>query len=262
MLFIHVGKSTRNKCTFWVAEGSTSSTQYTLIKHSSQTIVLYIKKHKDFTDDHSSTLLCLTHLLDLKSINYIMVNTGLNLVSLMNNKLTRWKTWITTPAFASHRPSAEPNLFILDLGADLLSSLPVNIFIVTTIRGQEAFSATFHAKQQENTGGSGTKHGDLYSGWIISSHVSVRLNPWQLKDVRLPATQPLQHFSCLKLHSKKTKILLSSKNWWLLVWWLNITLISWCLRHWCYFSFLQCWSLCVDVQHLESDLWNMQQPET
>lgn len=48
--------------------------------------------------------------------------------------------------------------------ADLLSSLPVNIFIVTTIRGQEAFSATFHAKQQQNTGGSGTKHADLYSG--------------------------------------------------------------------------------------------------
>lgn len=50
-----------------------------------------------------------------------------------------------------------------------LSRLPVKIFTITTIRGQEAFLTTSHVNNRENTGASATKHGHLCNRSIFLS---------------------------------------------------------------------------------------------
>lgn len=101
-----------------------------------------------------------------------------------------------------------------------------------------------HSKQPD-TGGSSIKHSLLCEGRaleVFSSRVSERLNPWQLKEVRLTGAQPLQHFICLKLQpgeeDKDTVIT-------------DAALLPFSVGP-CVLTFSQ----------PESDLWDMQQPET
>ena len=113
------------------------------------------------------------------------------------------KLMFTIRATCAARPSPpEPKLFILGPHTDLIFSLPMKR-PPWPPQEEDVFIPTSQSDaQQHDTQGCGVKQtwwNTLNHLEVFSPPVSVRLNPWQLKDVRLTGAQPLQHFTCLKL---------------------------------------------------------------